>query len=1014
MNLAQLSLKHKVFVICSIIFVFIGGLYSYFHLGKLEDPEFSIKTALVVTRYPGACPREVEQQVTDVIEKAVQQISELDKIRSISRSGLSIVFVDIKESYRYDALPQIWDQLRRKIHDIEPSLPPGAETPMVRDDFGDVFGIFLALTGDGFSYAELKDYADILQRELLLVKNVARVELWGVQRQCVYVDISRSRIAELGIRPEQIIATVQDQNMIIDPGAVNLGNRRIRLASSGTFTTLAEIGDLAISGQGTDAIMRLKDIADIRREYIDPPTTLMRYNGKPCIGLAISTVSGGNVIDMGNGVKKRLSELMKGFPAGIDIGIVSYQSETVHNAISRFIINLLESVAIVIGVLLLTMGMRSGLLIGGGLVLSILGTLIVMMFMGIDLQRTSLGALIIAMGMLVDNSIVVTEGSLVRLQMGEDRKTAAISPARDTAWPLLGATLVAILAFIPVRLSNRAVGEYCESLFQVVGISLMISWILAMTATPVFCESFLKIKASKQSSDPYAGRIYRFYRRLLETALHHKIAVIVLLLGLLGASGYGFRYVKSIFLPRATRTQFMVDYWLPEGSRIESVSADLKTIEAYLMKFPEVVSLGTCIGSGPPRFYLPYEPEVNNPAYGQIVVNVTSLKDIGRIVPDVEHYLKENFPQAEPRIRLYPLGLSTKFTIEARFNGPDSRILRQLAEKAKAIMTGNPGAKDVRDDWRQRVMIWVPEFSQPRARRAHVTRQHVAASLRWMSTGTPVGIYRENDELIPIMVRAPEQETKDLDNLTNAPVWGFGPESLPMGQVIRGAAIQWEDPVIHRRNRKPTITAQCDSNGSVTAAELLAELRPQIEAIPLPEGYSLQWGGEDEKSAESRSSVYENLPIALIAMFLIVIALFNGLRQSLIVVLILPLSVIGVTAGLLITRQPFGFMALLGLLSLIGMLIKNAVVLLDQIEAEIRSGTARYPALVKSSVSRMRPVMMTSVTTILGMAPLVTDTLFGTMAVTIMSGLLFATLLTLIIVPVLYALFYNINGNPGC
>jgi len=1010
-NPAEFSLKHKTFIVCSIIFMLIGGLYAYFKLGKLEDPKFSVKTAVVVTRYPGASPGEVEQQVTDTIEKAVQQLGELDYIRSISRAGASIIFVDIKESCRADKLPQIWDELRRKIHDIQPQLPPGASPPEVRDDFGDVYGIFLALTGDGFSTAELKDYATILQRELLMVEDVARVELWGVQRECIYVDISRSRLSELRIRPEQIVATLRDQNMIIDPGSVDLGTQRIRLAPSGTFDTTAAIGDLVISGPESTDLVLLKDIADIRRGYLTPPLTLMRYNGKPGIGIAISTISGGNVIAMGDAVKKRLSQLMLDFPTGIDIGTISYQSETVRESVNTFIINLAESVAIVIGVLLLAMGLRSGLLIGGGLILSILGSFIVMMFMGIDLQRTSLGALIIAMGMLVDNAIVVTEGSLVRLQMGEDRLTAATAPATDTAWPLLAATLVAILAFIPIKLSNRAVGEYCESLFQVVGISLFISWILAMTATPVFCERFLRIKPSRQTSDPYAGRTFQLYKRLLEASLHRKTVVLLLIPVLLAASGYGLRYVKKIFFPQSTRAQFMVDYWLPEGSRIQSVSDDLKTAEAFLMKFPEVVSIGTCIGSGPPRFYLPYEPELINPAYGQMIVNVTSRESIGKIAPAVEQYVKAQFPQAEPRIRLYPLGPSTEFKIEARFSGPDPVLLRDLSEKAKAVMAENLHTKDVRDDWRQRVKLWVPEFSQPRARRAYVSRQHVAASLRQMTTGAPVGFYREDDELMPILVGTPEQEKKDLDNLSNTPVWGFGPKSLPLAQVVRNVTIEWEDPLIRRRNRRPTITAQCDPIGEITATEVLSEIRPKIEAIALPRGYTLEWGGEYEKSIQSKTSVYEKLPVALIPMILIVVALFNGIRQTLIIFLILPLSMIGITIGLLATRQPFGFMAMLGALSLIGMLIKNAVVLLDQIESEIRSGTEAYNAVVKSCVSRMRPVLMASVTTIFGMAPLLTDPMFSAMAVTIMSGLLFATLLTLILVPILYALFYNIDCN---
>jgi len=1031
-NLPHYAVQHKAVILFAMLLVTVGGLWSYVHLGKLEDPEFTIKTALVITQYPGASPSEVEQQVTEVIERAVQQVNGLDHVRSISRAGLSLIYIDIRESYRKNKLPQTWDELRRKVHDVEASLPLDAKAPVVRDDFGDVFGVVLAVTGDGFSYAELKEYADILQRELLLVKDVSRVETWGTQRECVNVEISRARLAELGIHPQQIVDTLQRQNQMLDAGAIDLEGERIRLAPSGTFQSVEEIGNLVIrSGSPAASAIRaalppqltgynapttelvlLRDVAQITRGYLDPPLEMMRFNGRPAIGLAISTVPNGNVLVMGDAVQKRLQELMQQFPIGIDVGVVCYQADNVREAINGFVVNLIESVVIVIGVLLVTMGLQSGLLIGSSLIFSILGTLIVLLLLGVDLQRTSLGAFIIAMGMLVDNAIVVTEGALIRLQRGEDRTKAAVQPAIDTAWPLLGATLVAILAFLPVYLAKDDTGEYCESLFIVVAISLGLSWILAMTQTPVFSYLFLHVKQAKQGTDPYAGWPYRFYRWMLEATLHHRVPTLLVMGLMLAASVIGFRYVDRIFFPNATRSQFMIDYWLPEGSRIQNVADDVQRIEAYLRQQPEVVNVASFIGSGPPRFYLPYEPELPNSSYGQVVVNVKTAADIDKLIGPVEQYLKAAFPQAEPRVRRFALGPTTKFEIEARFSGPDPHVLRALAEEAKRILREDPNAKDVRDDWRQPVKTWVPVYSQPRARRGQASRAEMALSLRRATSGLPVGLYRENDELLPIFVRAPEAERSDVDNLPQTPVWGQALTSVPLEQIVSQIEVRWEDPLIHRRDRRPTVTVQCDPQG-ILGEDLWARLRPRIEAIPLPVGYHLEWGGQHEKSEESQGMVFSRLPIALLLMALIVVALFNAFRQPLIILLVLPLSMIGITAGLLLTGAPFGFLALLGALSLFGMLIKNAVVLLDQIDAEIREGKEPYHAVVESSVSRMRPVMMASLTTVVGMFPLIWDTLFNTMAITIMSGLTFATLLTLFIVPVLYVIFFRIHPTTG-
>ena len=1008
MNLPEYAVNHKPIIILSMVLLFLSGLYAYGRLGKLEDPEFTIKTATVVTLYPGASPAEVELQVTDEIEKAVQELEWLDQVRSISKAGVSVVYVDIQENNRKRTLPQIWDKLRRKVHDVEPLLPPGAQRPEVYDDYGDVFGVFVALTGEGFSYAELNDYALMLQRELLLVKDVNRVVLWGTQQECVYIEISRSRLAELGMHPSQVIDALHKQNLELDSGGIDAGPEHIRIDQTGAFESVDDIANLVVRGSPPGELVLLRDIAAVRRDYLSPPEALMRFNGAPAIGIAISTVSKGNVVVMGTAVKKRLHELMQQMPAGIDIGPIAYQALTVQRAINQFMSNLAQSVTIVIGILLITMGIRSGLLIGWALVLAIVGTLIIMLPLGIDLQRTSLGALIIAMGMLVDNAIVVTEGSLIRLQRGDERKTAAIAPAVTTALPLLGATVIAILAFLPIYLARNNTGEYCESLFIVVGISLGLSWIIAMTATPVLCHIFLRVPESKVGTDPYAGPVYRNYRFVLEKALHNRFITLVIMLVLMGSAAVGFRYVDQIFFPDSDRTQFMIEYWLPEGSRIQQTSDDLKKIERHLLLQPEVVNVTTCIGAGAPRFILEYEPQIHNTSYGLILINVRVLEDIAALLPRLEGYLQREFPQAEPRLRHFPLGPFTEFKVEARISGPNPVMLRALSEQVLSIMRSRPGTRDTRDNWRQRVKVLRPVFSQPRARRAMVTRQDIALSLAMAADGAPVALYREDDELLPIIVRAPAGEQHDVDNLDVIPVRGSGSRSLPLRQALREITTTWEDPIIHRYNRRRTITAQTQPDEGVTAAEILARIKPAVEAIELPPGYSLEWGGDYEEETESNEAVSAPLPFAFIIMVFTVVALFNAFRQPLIILLILPLASVGISAGLLVSGQPFGFMALLGVLSLFGMLIKNAVVLLDQIDLEIRAGIRPYTAVVQSSVSRMRPVLMASFTTVLGMTPLLTDRLFGAMAVTIMSGLTFATVLTLIVVPVFYTIFFRI------
>lgn len=1010
MNLAELAISKKTVAVFAAVLLAVAGFLAYFEMGKLEDPEFTIKTALVITSYPGATPAQVEKEVTDPLETALQQLERIDYIKSLSRAGQSIIWVNIEESARSHELPQIWDMLRRKVFDAQAVLPPGAGPSMVNDDFGDVFGVTLAVIGDGFNYGELKDYVDDLRRELLLVQDVAKVDIWGAQRECVYLDVSRARLAELNISRNELLAVLNQQNTVIDAGSVNSSRNRYRFEVGGEFHSVEEIGNLVIGGPADNQI-RLRDIATVSRGYLEPASQFMRFNGRQALGLAVSTVKGGNVIDMGEAVKARLNELMVELPVGIEIEIVSFQSDTVQKAVDDFMISLIEAVVIVIALLLVFMGLRSGLIIGSGLLLTILVTFVVMKAMGIDMQRVSLGSLIIALGMLVDNAIVVTEGILVKLQTGVGRLEAARKTVRETAWPLLGATLVAVLAFLPVYIAPNNTGEYCQSLFEVVAISLIVSWVLAMTITPLTCHMYLKISRGREGSDPYDGAGFRLYAAVLRWCLRHKVITMAVMLLLMVAAVSGFRFVDKSFFPESTRPQLRVAYWLPEGSRIESVSSDLRGIERFIQDVEGVRGVASFIGAGSPRFYLPVEPEFPRACFAELIINLEDGIDLDPVRNAIRTHLDTHYPHAQPRVRKFPLGPPSDFAVEVRFRGPDSAVLHSLADRAQEIMRADPASLDVRDNWRQRVRVISADYSQARALRTGLTRQDLGTSLKFAYDGVAVGLYRENNKLLPIIARPTEEERARIDDLATMDVRSSRSTSgVPVGQIVSDITPRWEEPLIWRRDRQRSITAQCDVRYG-TAEDLRQRIIPAVSAIELPPGYSMEWGGEFEKSDESRKLVFEGVPLAFMLMAFCVVALFNAFRQPLIIGAILPLAVIGVSAGLLITNQPFGFLSLLGALSLSGMLIKNAVVLIDQTDAEIREGKAPFSAVIDAAVSRIRPVLMAAISTVLGMTPLLLDEFWISMSVTIIAGLTFATILTLIVVPVLYALLFRIRED---
>lgn len=999
----------------SLIFL-IGGIAAFFGLGRLEDPAFTIKDAMVVTSYPGATPQQVEEEVTYPLEKAIQQLTYVDEVNSISNRGLSQITVTMKNNYGPDDLPQIWDELRRKVNDLKVTLPPGVNEPQVIDDFGDVYGILLAVTGDGYSYKELLDYVDYLRRELELVDGVSKVSVSGQQQEQVFIEVSMKKLSSIGLSPNTVFNLLSTQNIVSDAGAIRIGDEYIRIQPTGEFQSVDELGDLLITESGAQGLIFLKDVAEIKRGYVEVPSNIINFNGSLALNVGVSFAQGVNVVEVGKAFDRRLAELKYQQPVGVEISEIYSQPKEVDKSVSGFVISLAQAVGIVIIVLLFFMGLRSGLLIGLILLLTVLGTFIFMKYLAIDLQRISLGALVIALGMLVDNAIVVVEGILIGTQKGRTRLQAATDIVTQTKWPLLGATVIAVTAFAPIGLSEDSTGEYCGTLFTVLLISLMLSWFTAISLTPFFADIFFKGQKIKQGegeeNDPYNGIIFVAYKKFLEFCMRRAwLTVVVLIVGL-GASVYGFTLVKQSFFPSSTTPIFQLDVWLPEGTDIRATNDKLKELESWLAEQEHVDHITTTAGKGLQRFMLTYAPEKSYAAYGEITTRVDNYEALAPLMARFRDYLKANYPEINYKLKQIELGPGGGAKIEARIIGSDPTVLRTIAAQVMDIMYADPGATNIRHDWRERTQVLEPQFNESQARRYGITKSDVDDFLSMSFSGMTIGLYRDGTTLMPIVARLPEDERIDIRNIEGMKIWSPAQsEFIPLQQVTMGYDMRWEDPIIVRKNRKRMLTVMADPDilDEETASTLQKRLQPQIEAIQMPPGYSLEWGGEYESSGDAQESLFTTMPMGYLFMFLITVFLFNSIKEPLIVWLTVPLALIGVTTGLLALNTPFGFMALLGFLSLSGMVLKNGIVLLDQIEIEMKSGKEAYDAVVDAAVSRVRPVCMAAITTILGMIPLLPDIFFKPMAVTIMFGLGFATILTLIVVPVLYRLFHKVS-----
>ena len=1025
MNPGEFSVKNNRMVLMAMAMAIVGGLIAYLNMGRLEDPEFTIKTALIITPYPGASAEEVAQEVSNPIEIACQRLGQLDYVTSESTRGRSLVSVRIKARYDKNSLPQVWDELRRKVADVQSQLPPAVRgQSMVIDDFGDVYGIFLAVTGEGFSYPEQRRYVEFLRRELLQVPGVKSIALFGEQREVVFLEISRQRLAQLRLNEELIYSKLQERNIAADGGRIRVGDEHIPLDPTGAFASADDMLDLVIGSDQTGRQLRLRDIATVQRGDQDPPRRLLRYDGKLAIGLGISTVPGGNVVKMGQAIRQKLDQIKSNQPVGMEIGEINFQPQAVAQATSEFMFNLGKAVTIVFVVLIVTMGRKTGLIIGLVLFITIMATFLVMYMKGdLLMERISLGALIIALCMLTDNAIIVIEGIKVGIESGRKKIEVVREVVAENQWPLFGATAIGVIAFAAIGLSQDSTGEYTNSLFWVILIALSLSWVSSVTVTPVLSYMMFKPVAgggASESSDPYKGLAFRIYRKLLILALRFRWAVVILCLLAFVAAGFGFRKVDQSFFPPATRPQFMVDVFLPASTHIRQTEAVAGDIQRYIQSQPHVTHVTSFVGGGGLRFLLVYSPENENPAYVQFLVDVDDSRKIQGLVTGIQKELDENYPNANAIAKKFLLGPGDGGRIQIRFSGPDSAKLRELGGQAMNVLEDDGQALCIRSDWRERVKAIRPEVLDLQARRNGITRVEVARALESSFEGRAVGFYREPGDagagifpqetrLLPIIARPPLSERQDVGAINSLQIWSpVAGRMIPLNQVTARSEVVWEDPIVVRRDRFPTLTVHADPRSGLPS-QLRDRVKTKIEQIELPPGYALQWGGEYEDSGRARAALAEPLPYVLALMVFIVVCLFNSFRTTLLIWLIIPMVIIAVTSGLLLTRMPFGFMALLGVLALGGELIKNQIVVLSKVLTLIGKGTPPYQALLDAGTTKMRPVCMVVLTTVLGMIPLVTDPFFGSMAVCIMFGLSFAAVLSLIVTPVLYAIFYRIK-----
>ena len=1039
-DISKWAFENKKLIYFLIAVLLLGGAYSSYEMSKLEDPEVKVKLAMVVTTYPGASAHQVELEVTDVLEKNIRTMGNVDNVESYSYNDLSLIQVELKTTVKDVDVEQHWDLLRRKVANAQAELPEGAAPSIVRDDFGNVYGMFYALTGDGLSDRELSDYAELIKREVSELEGVERVDLYGKRSECINISLLQDRMANLGVKPAEVLATLSGQNKTTYTGYYDNGDNRIRVTVSDKFKTVEDIGQMLIQGHDADQL-RLCDIAKVEKDYENPTRNELFYDRERAMGILIAATSGTDIIKIGKSVEKKLEELKtERLPTGVEYHKVFYQPERVSDSLGTFVLNLIESVIIVVIILMIAMGFKSGVIIGISLVVTVFGSFLFLYFVDGTMQRVSLASFVLAMGMLVDNAIVIIDGILVDLKAGKSRMEAMTAIGRQTAMPLLGATLIAIIAFLPIYMSPDTAGVYTRDLFIVLAVSLLLSWVLALVHVPLMANRILHPEVTASTSTEkrvYKGKIYAALRSLLRFSLGHRWSFVITMVALGVLSAFSYQFMRQGFFPDMVYDQLYMEYKLPEGTNSTRVVRDLEEIETYLKTRPEITHVTASIGGTPARYNL--VRNVANPSlsYGELIIDFTSPDALVDHMDDIQQYLTARYPDAYVKLNRYNL-MFKKYPIEAQFTGPDPVVLHQLADSARSIMEKCPDVCLITTDWEPQIPVLTIDYDQPTARAIGLSRNDVSLSLLSATSGIPIGAFYEGIHKDNIYIRCLDEQGRPIENLDNTQIFSSLPSlnglltqdmmlklktgalskeelvemlmgTTPLKQISKQIEVKWEDPVVPRYNGQRSQRVQCSPVPGTETEKARQAIASQIEQIPLPDGYKLQWQGERNASTKSMQYLFKNFPLAIILMIAILILLFKDYRKPLIIFCCIPLVFVGVVAVMLLTGKTFNFVAIVGTLGLIGMIIKNGIVLMDEITLQINQGVEPVTALIDSSQSRLRPVMMASLTTILGMIPLLSDAMFGSLAASIMGGLLFGTLITLLFIPILYALFFHIK-----